>query len=166
MVVSALDTETGRKVAIKKIHDIFSSLEDAKRIVREVRILRSLHHPHIIRLRDAVPPDETGHLSDVYLVTDLMPTDLHRVIYSRQELTLGNAQICSRRQTDLAPHHQRLLMGFWLHCCFRAPPLHHLPSGVRHRVPAQRGHFAQRFEAFQRADQRGTPCSAHACVFL
>jgi len=88
MVVSALDTETQRRVAIKKIHDIFSSLEDAKRIVREVRILRSLHHPHIIRLRDAVPPDETGHLSDVYLVTDLMPTDLHRVIYSRQELTL------------------------------------------------------------------------------
>ena len=112
MVVSALDTETGRKVAIKKIHDIFSSLEDAKRIVREVRILRSLHHPHIIRLRDAVPPDETGHLSDVYLVTDLMPTDLHRVIYSRQELTLGTHQHFPVTKTpDLLPRPHHVLMA-------------------------------------------------------
>jgi len=36
-VISATNTETGDKVAVKKIEDAFEDLVDAKRIVREVR---------------------------------------------------------------------------------------------------------------------------------
>jgi len=32
------------------------------------------------------PDNKTGY-NDIYIVTDLMETDLHRVIYSRQDLT-------------------------------------------------------------------------------
>ena len=32
-------------------------------------------------------PDNKSTYNDVYVITDLMETDLNRVIYSRQELT-------------------------------------------------------------------------------
>lgn len=39
---------------------------------------------HIISLYDVPkPPSKTGY-NDIYIVTDLMETDLHKVIYSYQ----------------------------------------------------------------------------------
>ena len=32
------------------------------------------------------PPAQSGY-EDIYIITELMETDMHRVIYSRQELT-------------------------------------------------------------------------------
>lgn len=48
----------GEKVAIKKITHVFSQVTEAKRILRELRILRHLRHPNIIRraLRRRAPP--------------------------------------------------------------------------------------------------------------
>lgn len=44
-------------------------------------------HENIIGLVDvAKPPAKTG-FEDIYIITDLMETDMHRVIYSRQDLT-------------------------------------------------------------------------------
>ena len=44
-------------------------------------------HENIIALIDVQkPPNPTGY-EDIYIVTDLMETDMHRVIYSRQDLT-------------------------------------------------------------------------------
>ncbi|KAK6157088.1 hypothetical protein DH2020_011336 [Rehmannia glutinosa] len=47
VVCSAIDTHTGEKVAIKKIHDIFEHISDAARILREIKLLRLLRHPDI-----------------------------------------------------------------------------------------------------------------------
>ena len=45
------------KVAIKKITHVFSQVTEAKRILRELRILRHLRHPNIIRrARRRTPP--------------------------------------------------------------------------------------------------------------
>ena len=41
------------QVALKRIPDVLSSPEQAKRVLREVCILRRLHHPNLINLRDA-----------------------------------------------------------------------------------------------------------------
>ena len=71
VVVSANDHQTGTKVAIKKIPNAFEDLIDAKRIV--------------------LPPSRTGY-NDIYIVTDLMETDLHRVIYSKQDLSNDHIQ--------------------------------------------------------------------------
>ena len=49
MVCSALDTVTGQKVAIKKITDMFADLVDAKRILREIKLLRHFKHENIVR---------------------------------------------------------------------------------------------------------------------
>lgn len=39
-------------MAIKKIGHMFVDLEDTKRVLREIYILRHLNNPFIIRLRD------------------------------------------------------------------------------------------------------------------
>jgi mitogen-activated protein kinase 1/3 len=41
------------QVALKRIPDVLSSPEQAKRVLREVCILRRLKHPFLINLRDA-----------------------------------------------------------------------------------------------------------------
>lgn len=73
-----------KKVAIKKIPSAFDDVVDAKRIVREVRLLRRLDHMNIIKIVDILPPPSLADFNDVYIVSELMDTDLHRVIYSSQ----------------------------------------------------------------------------------
>jgi mitogen-activated protein kinase 1/3 len=88
-VASAVDKLTGRMVAIKKIKDTFKDLVDAKRILRELKLLRHFNsHENIITLYDimTVPPN-TPDFTDIYLVTNLMESDLERIIRSRQSLT-------------------------------------------------------------------------------
>lgn len=48
-------------MAIKRIPDTLASPEQAKRVLREVAILRRLQHVHVIGLRDAFTrPSATG----------------------------------------------------------------------------------------------------------
>ncbi|CAE7230146.1 MMK1 [Symbiodinium natans] len=85
-VASFQDKKTGEKFAVKKITNAFNDLVDGKRILREVKLLRQLDHDNIIRIMDMYPPPGPD-FEDIYIVTDLMETDLHRVIYSKQPLT-------------------------------------------------------------------------------
>ncbi len=64
---------------------------DAKRIAREIRLLRHFHHPNITKLTD-LPLPATPDFADVYMVAEQMDTDLHRVIYSGQKLTEEHVQ--------------------------------------------------------------------------
>jgi serine/threonine protein kinase len=89
IVASALDTLTNRMVAIKKVKNAFSDLVDAKRILRELKLLRHFNrHENIISIYDimTIPPD-TLDFTDIYIVTNLMESDMERIIRSRQELT-------------------------------------------------------------------------------
>lgn len=87
VVISCQDLESNTKVAIKKIPNAFEDLIDAKRIVREIKLLRFFNHDNIISLVDVPKPLSKTGFNDIYIVNDLMETDLHRVIYSKQELT-------------------------------------------------------------------------------
>lgn len=87
VVCAANDAETGIKVAIKKVPNAFEDLVDAKRIYREIRLLKFFKHDNIIRLYDILKPEHPKTFNDIYIVTELMETDLHRVIYSKQKLT-------------------------------------------------------------------------------
>ncbi|EGZ18495.1 hypothetical protein PHYSODRAFT_315255 [Phytophthora sojae] len=86
-VVAASDIESGTTVAIKKVTNAFQDLPDTKRILRELCLLGQLNHPNLITLYDVPRPERLSYLEDIYLVTDLMETDLHRVIHSTQTLT-------------------------------------------------------------------------------
>lgn len=90
VVVSASD-KAGRmpNVAIKKvIFDDISHKYEAKRLLREVRLMRCLTHPNVISLLDIMMAsrcrtwiqDFRERSRDLYLVTELMSTDLQHVL--------------------------------------------------------------------------------------
>ena len=71
IVVAGTDARRGgAAVAIKKVTDVF----DIRRILREVRLMRLLEHPTLIKLLDASLTDS------LYLVTHLMSMDLERLL--------------------------------------------------------------------------------------
>ena len=87
VVCSCRDTTAGSKVAIKKIIGTFDNDEDAKRTLREIKLLRLLEHHNIVNLLDLQPPASRAELDDVYEMTELMDSDLHRIIQSDQPIT-------------------------------------------------------------------------------
>jgi mitogen-activated protein kinase 1/3 len=87
VVCSAKNLHTGEKVAIKKIANAFENLTDARRTLREIKLLRHLRHENVIGVRDILRPPARERFSDVYLVYELMDTDLHQIIRSSQPLT-------------------------------------------------------------------------------
>ncbi|DAZ97023.1 TPA: hypothetical protein N0F65_012892 [Lagenidium giganteum] len=92
VVISADNSESSEKVAIKKISKAFEDIVDAKRILREIKLLQHFDHENVITIVDLLPPTSLLHFDDVYIITDLMETDLHRIIYSRQPLTDDHIQ--------------------------------------------------------------------------
>ena len=87
IVCSALDTHTGEKVAIKRINDIFEHVSDATRILREVKLLRLLRHPDIVEIKHIMLPPSPRDFKDIYVVFELMESDLHQVIKANDDLT-------------------------------------------------------------------------------
>jgi mitogen-activated protein kinase 1/3 len=88
VVCACFDKKTNMKVAIKKVPNAFDDLVDAKRILREIKLLKYFDHENIISLLDVPKPEARTGYNDIYIVTDLMETDLHRVIYSRQVIII------------------------------------------------------------------------------
>lgn len=88
VVCAAKDNRTGKRVAIKKIPKVLEVLVIAKRTYRELKILRHLRHENIISILDVMqPPEDLSQFEDVYVVLDLMETDLHHIIHSVQPLS-------------------------------------------------------------------------------
>ena len=90
-VVSVADSSpstNARPVAVKKIADILHRESTTRAVVREVVLLRILgrSHPNILGLKD-IMLDDLGLQVDVYLVSQLMDTDLERVLRSGAVLT-------------------------------------------------------------------------------
>jgi len=94
VVISANDAKSESKVAIKMVPKAFHDEVDAKRILREIKLLKHLHHENIISILDMMPPTcrHVEDYNDVYIVADLMETDLHRIIYSKQALSIDHVQ--------------------------------------------------------------------------
>ncbi len=94
-VVSATDSETGETVAIEKmtINNLVPTthnLGSGKRLLREIRLLRCFGHENVLAIRDMMMSESINPFPAI--VSELMETDLHRVIYSRQVLTPAHLQ--------------------------------------------------------------------------
>jgi len=87
VVGSAVDTHTGERVAIKKINDVFEHVSDATRILREIKLLRLLRHPDIVEIKHIMLPPSRREFRDIYVVFELMESDLHQVIKANDDLT-------------------------------------------------------------------------------
>ncbi|KAJ0111656.1 hypothetical protein Patl1_00492 [Pistacia atlantica] len=87
IVCAAVNSETREEVAIKKIGNAFDNRIDAKRTLREIKLLRHMDHENVITIKDIIRPPQRENFNDVYTVSELMDTDLHQIIRSHQELT-------------------------------------------------------------------------------
>ncbi|CDF40756.1 Mitogen-activated protein kinase 15-1 MPK15-1 [Chondrus crispus] len=87
VVVCALDKVTNERVAVKRIKRVLDSSGMATRILRELKFLRFLHsHENIIAVKDVLIPGERDKFNDVFVVFELMPTDLGRLLRSKTVL--------------------------------------------------------------------------------
>jgi serine/threonine protein kinase len=85
VVATALDTQSGRLIAIKRIRPFANDEWDARHTLREIRLMKLLGpHPNIISLYDLSMFDDKAEL---YMMMELMDCDLHRIIQSKQALT-------------------------------------------------------------------------------
>ncbi|ODV74732.1 Pkinase-domain-containing protein [Cyberlindnera jadinii NRRL Y-1542] len=83
VVCSAVHKPTGTKVAIKKIQP-FDKPMFCLRTLRELKLLKHFNsHENIISILDIQKPLNYESFSEVYLIQELMETDLHRVIKSQ-----------------------------------------------------------------------------------
>lgn len=92
VVAEAVDTRSNTTVAIKKISNLFVHLVDSKRTLREITILRMLHHENIVKLLDVLVPEDPSNFDDLYVVFDFMQTDMHKIISSKQDLSPDHMQ--------------------------------------------------------------------------
>ncbi|XP_052489478.1 mitogen-activated protein kinase 17 isoform X2 [Gossypium raimondii] len=92
VVASAIDTHTGEKVAIKKMTNIFEHTPDAIRILREIKLLRLLRHPDIVQIKHIMLPPCSREFKDIFVVFELMESDLHHVIKINDDLTPDHHQ--------------------------------------------------------------------------
>jgi mitogen-activated protein kinase 1/3 len=112
VVCSAIDRQTGEKVAIKKINNVFAHVADATRILREIKLLRFLQHPDIVQIKHILLPPSPRAFREIYVVFELMQADLHEVI---------------KVNDDLTPQH----FQFFLYQLLRAMKFLHTGNGIR-----------------------------------
>ncbi|ESR37913.1 hypothetical protein CICLE_v10028667mg [Citrus x clementina] len=77
---------------MKKIANAFDNHMDAKRTLREIKLLQHLDHENVIAVKDVVPPPLRREFTDVYIAAELMDTDLYQIIRSNQSLSEEHCQ--------------------------------------------------------------------------
>jgi len=87
-VCSAIHKPSGKKVAIKKMDGVFEDEVDCKRILREINLLRKLHHPYVVNILDVLDPKNHETFDSLYVVLELAESDLKKVIKSAIHLQI------------------------------------------------------------------------------
>lgn len=93
VVASAQDVVTGDEVAVKRIKRVLDTYPMATRILRELKFLRLLRgHNNVIEVKDILVPSDRDRFNDTFVVFELMPCDLSRVIQSSAPLNAANVK--------------------------------------------------------------------------
>lgn len=79
-VYAFVDIETSNRVAIKKIPNAFHNNLLASRTLREIMLLRHMDHENVLSIKDLIVPVREEDFKDVYIVSEMMDSDLHQVI--------------------------------------------------------------------------------------
>ena len=92
-VVLARHEPSGKKVAIKKLIDIFHYLDEARFILREISILRELdNHSNVVKLYDVLITQDLKEFNTIYLVFEYVEGELRRLIRSKSYLNESHVQ--------------------------------------------------------------------------
>uniref|UniRef100_A0AC35TIX5 Protein kinase domain-containing protein n=1 Tax=Rhabditophanes sp. KR3021 TaxID=114890 RepID=A0AC35TIX5_9BILA len=91
LVVSAMDIDSKIQVAIKRISPFANNI-DCYETLKEMKILARFDHPNIINLIEIVTAPTMEMMTSIYLVSDVLETDLDKVLCQRD---LDNEEIRS-----------------------------------------------------------------------
>jgi mitogen-activated protein kinase 1/3 len=87
-VAMAIHKPTKAKVAIKRMEGVFEDETDCKRILREIKLLRRMDHPFVVKLFDIIEPTDTESFDALYIVLEYAESDLKKVVKSAIHLQL------------------------------------------------------------------------------
>jgi len=93
IVCHATDEESGKQVAVKKIEGVFEHLTITRRTLRELRILRHLQHENLMQVKNILITGTKNDFKDIYMVSELMETDMSSVLKSGQPLSDGHFKL-------------------------------------------------------------------------
>jgi len=85
-VWEAVNVHTNEQVAIKCIRGLFSDINVAKHTLREIRLLRHFSHENILSMKDLFIVGNMDDFNEIFIVFELMATDLHQLICSKKKL--------------------------------------------------------------------------------
>ena len=92
-VIEAIDKTTKKKVAIKKVNELFLDLIDTKRILREITLLRFMKNPFIVKLLDIEYDKKDKDFDCIYLIFECLPSDLRKLIKSSSFLKMDDVRM-------------------------------------------------------------------------
>ncbi|OMJ89628.1 hypothetical protein SteCoe_8165 [Stentor coeruleus] len=107
-VFEGKDMNTNERVAIKNIKSLFEYEVEAKHMLREICIMRTLNHPNIVKIKDVVIPKSSEDYNNVYIVMEYAEADLKKLTKSPTYLDHSQVRflmyqaICGCRYMHLA----------------------------------------------------------------
>ncbi|XP_078063953.1 serine/threonine-protein kinase NLK2-like, partial [Mustelus asterias] len=93
VVWSVLDPRDGKQVALKKMPNVFQNLISCKRVFRELKMLSFFKHSNVLSALDILQPPHIDYFEEIYVITELMQSDLHKVIVSPQSLSAEHIKV-------------------------------------------------------------------------
>jgi nemo like kinase len=93
VVWSVTDPRDGKRVALKKMPNVFQNLISCKRVYRELKMLCHFKHDNVLSALDILQPPHIEYFQEIYVVTELMQSDLHKIIVSPQPLTSDHVKV-------------------------------------------------------------------------
>ncbi|XP_033628146.1 serine/threonine-protein kinase NLK-like [Asterias rubens] len=93
VVWSVTDPRDGKRVALKKMPHVFQNLISCKRVYRELKMLFFFNHDNVLRALDILQPPHLDFFEEIYVVTELLQSDLHKIIVSPQSLSSDHVKV-------------------------------------------------------------------------
>ncbi|XP_041456883.1 serine/threonine-protein kinase NLK2-like isoform X1 [Lytechinus variegatus] len=93
VVWSVTDPRDGKRVALKKMPHVFQNLISCKRVYRELKMLFFFNHDNVLRALDILQPPHVDFFEEIYVVTELLQSDLHKIIVSPQPLSSDHVKV-------------------------------------------------------------------------
>ncbi|XP_065226918.1 serine/threonine-protein kinase NLK isoform X1 [Planococcus citri] len=93
VVWAVTDPRDGRRVALKKLPNVFQSLVSSKRVFRELKMLCFFKHENVLSALDILQPPHLDFFHEIYVITELLQSDLHKIIVSPQHLSSDHIKV-------------------------------------------------------------------------
>ncbi|XP_074031608.1 serine/threonine-protein kinase nemo isoform X1 [Leptinotarsa decemlineata] len=93
VVWAVTDPRDGRRVALKKLPNVFQSVVSSKRVFRELKMLCFFKHENVLSALDILQPPHLDFFQEIYVITELLQSDLHKIIVSHQPLSPDHIKV-------------------------------------------------------------------------